>query len=336
MIYSIFKKIPLVFLFFNINASERYECKDFDNKLIRLYNKYDNNTATAIWKHIYGKEERDNLKGKIVKRRIIDSHNKFNFPLITSYGEIDNYDKAYITLAFKCQDVRDYRHHAGVVIEFLDENNKIQSLYYDLASKEAANGERVNQNKDSGSASGGHGEYKVRRFHADDIIDKFLWSPIAPHHKVEYYGYKSYSIDKYKLSSLKKRLDCDYFKDVFPYTFTGKYNHNCITYVAQVLQDAGVINQTFRIMYYDAHWIMDLVNENEILKGKTFKTYTFHEEKNENNKQIDVYAASDEMQERVIQYILALVVNGNSASDSITVPYIIAAELQARLRARAS
>ncbi len=290
----IFKILIISICFFLCELDVK--CLDYDSNFdVRLKSLSStpqkiNSNSTEIWKHVYS----EGVHVETVKKKILDSYE--NFPLVTSYKKISS-PQAHITLSFKCQDSRQSRHHAGLVIEFI-KNSKIQSVYYDLASKSAANGET--SQKSSGEvicASGMPGDYKVRRLGADFIIEKFLWASATPHNEVEYYAYKSYVVNLPILSSLKERLDSDFLKDVFPYTYTGKWNNNCITYIAQALQDAGVIKQTLCYVYYDADWLKSLTDSDE--KGEEFKAF-------EKSKYSETLIISDEMQEKVIEALIEL------------------------------
>lgn len=190
-------------------------------------------------------------------------------PLITAYNSIEK-SKVHLTLCFKIQP---NAHHAGLIIEYIN-GNEINALYYDLAIKEA-NSKEISRSGNSGAISGSKGEYKVREESHEFIVSRFLWSPKAPHHEVDYYTYKTFIIDQdKKFDELCKRLHADSLKDSFPYHFFGKNYDNCITYIAQAFQEAGIINNIFGIsVFYYAGWLKGCV---DILKdkGEKSKEYT--------------------------------------------------------------
>ncbi len=289
-----------------LNFSFQTDVNGFEKHLSDLARNPKQN-ATEIWRYVY-----DNPQAAAeIERKIVEAY--ATKPLITEYGNIEDRNIAHVTLGFKCQGRKSgiepgdihigaFNDHAGLILEFF-ERDQLKVFYYDLATSDTSSGEDSNQ-----VVSGVISTYKVRCLDRTFIISKFLWAKIAPHYEVGYYTHKTFLVELSKLKTLKERLDKDVLKETFPYSWWGKWNHNCITYVGQALQDAGIIEQKFCVVYYDADWLREIANS---AAGKKVEEGRYRRSKKREN---ELFVFSEKMQERVIMALLENAYKSSSSS----------------------
>lgn len=325
----------LIFLFFALFFSEIIVAADemsedyFRDKITNLRREKDSGRLNEgeftqkVWQCVYAP---DMEKKTVITNRLMDIYEKF--PLITEYQKVPEVNEAYVTITFKCQCACDKFYnskschnphqshekcacdHAGLVLEFI-RNGRVEANYYDLAIKRVQNGEQSQKScGETVSGSGASGDYCVRKRPSDFIITQFLWAPEPPHNEVSYFIYKTFQVDMKTLNSLKLRLDNDHnsssgSRASFPYTLTGKWYHNCITYVAHVLEDAGVARRSSvgwkswscSFLYYDANWLKDLADS--VKNGRKAINYRDSSYKD--------FIYSDAIQRRVLSHLIMLI-----------------------------
>lgn len=141
--------------------------------------------------------------------------------------------KGHATVVFKLQKNYD---HAGLVFEYIDSRGSCVASFVHLALLDDSSFDLS-----SGKPTA---DYKVHYKDSEYIVSRLVWdksnTPGKRRDILQYYPYKTFEVPLDAMLRVIERVKIDDRERTYRYNVLGLFAHNCLTYVAELLEQLGV------------------------------------------------------------------------------------------------